>query len=279
MKLGAFQLNWLRGGSFSPDGGLVFGPVPRRTWARLLAPDEENRVHFPADPLLIRTPSHTVLVDTGVGAHLTERQRAVFGVRVQPEVLLGLARLGVRPQAVDVVVLSHLHFDHTGAAVDQATQRPLFPNARYVVQRVEWEDARQPTARNRYVHLTAEYLPLEAAGNLWLVEGRVEVAPGIEVVLTGGHSRGYQCVLVDGGGACAIAVGDLVPTHLHLNPLWVQASDDYPLDSIEAKREWLGRATSEGWWLAFYHDPFYHAGVFDRRNDLVQSLKRANPTM
>jgi glyoxylase-like metal-dependent hydrolase (beta-lactamase superfamily II) len=259
LELGAVRAFWLDGGGFRLDGGSLFGPVPRPRWSALYPPAEDNSVPLTAHVVLVNAGGQWGLIDSGFGHHLTERQRRFYTLDRESHLAQGLAELGLAPAAIDWVVLSHLHLDHAGGvltrdAVDRVA--PAFPNAPVWVQRIEADEAHDATNRAHSVYAGPAFDQLDARGLIRIADGTAEVAPHVRVVLTGGHSRGHQGTLIDAdpGGGALLHLGDLLVTSAHLPPAWVSALDDFPLDSIRSKREWLGQAAQGAWWVVFSHD-------------------------
>lgn len=278
MQLGKFRIRWLSDGEFKLDGGAMFGVVPKVLWSKRYPCDEQNFIRMALNTLLIETPTATILVDTGYGTKLTPKQQGIFQLRQPPTLQDSLRAAGVQPEDVDFVVYSHLHHDHSagGTYRDEAgALLPTFPNAKHVMQRAEWEEAIAPNIRSAHAYWPENWQCIEAAGLIDPADGERELVPGVRVVPTGGHTAGHQAVLIESEGETALHLGDLLPTHAHLNPLWVMAYDDYPMDSIKAKAHWIGRAKAEGWWLTFYHDPEILAGVWDSDGKLVREVKAA----
>lgn len=276
MQLGEFTLRWFSDGIYKLDGGAMFGVVPKVVWTRKYPVDENNFIPLALNAVLIETPVAKVLIDTGYGTKLTPKQVSMFHL-VQPPTLLGsLAAGGVRPEEIDYVVYSHMHHDHASGATYRDADgmlRATFPNAKHVMQRLEWEEAKNPNIRSAHAYWEENWAILEAQGQIMPVDGEVELVPGVRLIPTGGHTRGHQAVLVSSQGQTALHLGDLLPTRAHLNPLWVMAYDDYPMDSIAAKEKWIGRAKAEGWWLSLYHDPELHAGIWDAEGNLVHAVR------
>ena len=257
--IGDIRLTALDAGRLRLDGGTMFGVVPRSIWEKKIPPDGRNRIQLGLTCLLVETAAETVLVETGVGAEkLSGKYRDIYDVDPSRGVIEALADAGVAPEAVDRVVLTHLHMDHAGGTTVRTHNgyEPAFPNARYIVQRQEWEDA--VGADRQTVHgynAASDLLPLERAGVLELVEGDLEVCPGVRVFLTPGHTKAHQSVLVQSGGETVCFIGDLVPTRHHVHPVYIMAFDLYPRKTFTVRQQVLKQAADEGWLVAWPHDP------------------------
>ena len=256
MRIGRFDVRIFSDGVFRLDGGAMFGIVPKVLWEKRKPADERNRVAMDMNCLLVRDADHVVLIETGAGPKLTERQKEIFGIDAPPRLLDELRARGVRPEQVTLVVNTHLHFDHSGGNTYRDGDRvvPTFPRASYVFQRLEWEDATHPNERTRGSYLPDDYAPLEAAGKLELVDEAVEILPGIRLDRVQGHTRGTQTVRVSDGGATLFFTSDFMPDRHHLPLPWIPAFDLFPLDTLAAKKVILRRAVDERWLVAFTHD-------------------------
>jgi glyoxylase-like metal-dependent hydrolase (beta-lactamase superfamily II) len=272
-RIGDFELAWLNGGRFELDGGAMFGVVPKVLWSKKYPANEDNVVPMVAWPILVRTPKNLIIIESGLGNKLTDKQKKIYRVREDWSVLADLRQLGIDRQDIDHVILTHFDFDHAGGVVMQEADGKLgltFPQAKHILQKQEWDDVRSPNSRtiNTYWPVNNELLRDNAA--LSLVEGDGEIVPGISVHLTAGHNGGHQIVKLSSGGATALHLGDLLPTHAHANPLWVMAYDNFPLDAIRQKELWIGRGVAEQAWFTFYHDPFMRACRFDDKGNVLQ---------
>ena len=256
MRLGRFSIDIFSDGIFRLDGGAMFGVVPKVLWEKQKPADDLNRVAMDMNCLLIRDGAHVVLVETGAGPKLSDKQKRNFGVDAPPRLLDELAARGVRPDEVTLVINTHLHFDHAGGNTHLKEGRvvPTFPRAAYVFQRLEWLDANEPNERTRGSYLPDDFAPLEAAGKLELIDEAVEILPGIRLDRIQGHTRGTQTVRVTDGKETFFFSSDFMPDRHHLPLPWIPSQDLYPLDTLAAKKVILPRAIAEGWIMAFTHD-------------------------
>jgi glyoxylase-like metal-dependent hydrolase (beta-lactamase superfamily II) len=259
---GDIAVRVVRAGWFRPDAGGFFGVVPRPLWSRFVETDERGRILVRLNLLLIEADGKRVVVETGTGVHMSDKDRDIKGVE-GGDAAEALRAVGEDPASIDYLVVSHLHYDHAGGMTD-GDGRPAFPNARYVVQRDESEAAHGDELRVQGLMEVEQLDRVRAAGQLAEVNGEVELVDGVSVIRTGGHTRGSQAVLIGsrrtGGRAGdptdrAVFFGDLVPTRWQVPVRWTSAFDDYPIDAIEVRNELLTRAAAEGWWCYFTHDP------------------------
>jgi len=256
MRFGRFQIDIFSDGKFRIDGGAMFGVVPKVFWEKEKPPDELNRVQMDMNCLLIRDADHVVVVETGAGPKLSEKQRGIYGIERPPRLLDELAARGVSRENVTLVVNTHLHFDHSGGNTrrDGDAVVATFPRASYVFQRLEWVDALAPNERTRASYYPDDFAPLEAAGKLELIDEAVEIIPGVRLDRVQGHTRGTQTVRVSDGNRTVFFSSDFLPDRHHLPLPWIPAQDLFPLDTLEAKRTILARAVDEQWIVGFTHD-------------------------
>ena len=264
--LGDFRVHALEAGLVRLDGGAMFGVVPKPLWERRIPADARNRIPLALRCLLVETPDELVLIETGLGNKENDKFLDIYGVDnasshpAHPDRLQQLiTEAGFRPEDVGVVIDTHLHFDHAGGNTFRDAEgrvRVAFPNARYVVQRGEWEWAHRANERTSASYLPDNYEPVMAAGQLDLVEGDVEIVPGISVMRTPGHCPHHQSVVLRSGGETACFLADVMPTFAHLPLPWVMGYDVEPLVTLESKRALLERAVDERWLLVSTHDPF-----------------------
>lgn len=271
LKLGDYEVCPLPTGEFGLDGGAMFGTVPKVLWEKSNPPDEKNRIPMEARGLLLKSGDRRIVVDCGNGGDYVAKYGEKIGPKFQemfnidttgPSLMKSLAVHGVRPEDVTDVILTHLHFDHSGGATTEKDGRlvPTFPNAKYYVQRANLETARKPNLRERASYYPANFEPLVEAGVLTILEGPIEnLLPGVSVVVSNGHTQGQQYVKVSGGGKTLVYCGDVIPTSSHVRLAWVMGYDLDPLTLIEEKRVLLDQAAREGWYLYFEHDPYCDA--------------------
>lgn len=257
IKLGKFQLTPIPDGTFWLDGGAMFGVVPKILWNKTNPVDEMNRIELSLNCLLIQTPKKNILIDTGLGEKIDDKFKEMYRLERNTTLLESLNKIGLEREDIDFVINTHLHFDHCGGNTIEKDGKyvPSFPKAMYVVQKKEWHEATHPNERTKASYLKENFLPIEQAGQLMLVDGEKEITPGIKVIVTNGHTQGHQSVLIESDGKKAIYLGDLIPTASHIRIPYIMSYDLYPLDIIEKKKEILKRAIKENWLLVFEHDP------------------------
>jgi glyoxylase-like metal-dependent hydrolase (beta-lactamase superfamily II) len=255
MKLGDFELHTISDGTFALDGGQLFGVIPKPLWQRKMPADERNRVRLFLNCLLIRTGSENILVDTGIGDKFDAKFKEIYDVRHPPMLIAGLEKLDLRPDDIDIVINTHLHFDHCGWNTRRWEGKtiPTFPRARYFVQRGEWEHALDPTERDRASYVEECFKPAE--GQTELLSGGAEIVPGIRVEVVPGHTGDLQCVRVESRGDCAYFISDVVPTAAHLPYPWSTSFDLFPLQTLAGKRRLLPELAREEAVVIFPHDP------------------------
>lgn len=254
VSIGSFELTALSDGTYYLDGGAFFGIVPKVLWSKRMPSDEMNRVPTGLNSVLVRTGEKNILIETGVGNKLPERMVQIYG---QPAMLLeALSAVGVSPDEIDIVINSHLHFDHCGwnTVLDSGKVKPTFPKAKYYAQEGEWKHAHQGQ-RDMVSYLHENYDSLVQSGQMQLLRGDQEIVPGISVEVFPGHTRDMQAIIIRGGGKTACYISDLIPTSAHVEVNWVMGFDLYPLETIESRKRYYSRAIPENWLTMFTHDP------------------------
>ena len=243
------------------DGGTFFGVVPKTLWSKKAEPDDRNRIPVAFNCYLIEGRGHTILVETGCGDKPDERMRERMSLAPDAAPLTEvIAQHGFDPESIDIVINSHLHWDHCGGntILDGATRgagaRPAFPRARYFASRGEWEHAHERLSRDGVSYNDLNYDPLVDSGQMTLVDGDGEVSPGVWMRRAPGHNRDMCVITVESGGETFCFLSDLTPTAAHVQPTWVLAFDLYPLQTIENKHLWLGAAADGNWICGFGHE-------------------------
>jgi glyoxylase-like metal-dependent hydrolase (beta-lactamase superfamily II) len=252
--LGDFELSVFSDGTYPLDGGAFFGVVPKVMWSRKVQADAQNFIQAGLNSLLIRTGKHTVLVETGIGSKLSEKMIKIYG---QPAKLIeNLAAAGVSPEEVDIVINTHLHFDHCGWNTVRKDDEVVatFPRAKYYAPRREWEHGQRQYERDAISYISDNYNPLVESGQMELIEGDRKIVPGVRVEEFPGHTAHMQAVIVESAGNTACYISDLIPTSAHLDLTWVMAFDLFPLDTIASRKRYYGRALPERWLTVFTHD-------------------------
>lgn len=269
MQFGDCELISLSDGFFRLDGGAMFGVVPKPLWEKRIPADEKNRITLAARPLLVRSSKTTMIIDAGIGDKMDAKSTAIYGIDRSRNLDHSLADAGITADDIDVVLASHLHFDHSGGFTARAadgTIGPRFSRARYVARTAEWEDATHPHERNRASYLQENFVPLMTAGVLELRPDDGLVVPGVRVVRTGGHTMHHQIIMIESGGRTAVFTADLIPTTAHVDEPWIMGYDLYPMDTLAFKRTFLREAIDREFLIFFEHDPVVSAGYIREKN-------------
>lgn len=269
-------LYWLDGGVVSFDGGAIFGVVPKPLWTRKYPVNEKNQIENATEPILIQYKDKNYLIDTGIGnGKLTQKQKRNFGVREESQVEKNLQELNLTPGDIDVVLMTHMHFDHASGLTRYEGDKLVsaFPNAVIYMSEIEWEEVRNPNIRSKSSYWKQNWEPIRH--QVVTFKDHFEPAPGIEMIHTGGHSAGHAVIRLTQNGATLMHMADIMAMHAHQNPLWVMAYDDYPMDSIFAKEEWMKEAYENQYKFIFYHDACYRMIQWDEEGkEVIDSLKR-----
>ena len=252
--LGDFELSVVSDGTYPLDGGAFFGVVPKVMWSRKAIADERNFIMAGLNSLLIRTGKQNILVETGVGNKLSDKMIKVYG---QPAKLLdNLAAAGVAPEEIDIVINTHLHFDHCGWNTLRKGDRVVatFPKAKYYVQKGEWQHAQEQHVRDAVSYIGDNYNQLIESGQMELLRGDQEIVPGISVRVFAGHTMHMQAVVVTSNEKTACYISDLIPTSAHIDLTWVMAFDLSPIDTIDSRKRYYAHALPAKWLTVFTHD-------------------------
>jgi len=276
-QVGRVRVHLVSDGVFWTDGGAAFGVVPRMLWQRVHQPDEQNRIPMQLRCLLIESDAGLILVDTGYGDKLTAKRREQLGLCGEHRLQGDLAALGYRSDDVQIVIDTHLHGDHCGGNTvydADGRVRPAFPNATYFAQRLELADATYPNERTRNAYFAENFLPLThlcgegGESVLRVLHGDTQVAPEVRTLVTPGHTRAHQVVIIESAGETAVFLADAAPQAITLEKLaWVAAFDVEPLVSMETKRSLRDWAWRREALLFFQHDATMAAGRLVREGD------------
>jgi len=268
IRLGDIDIVTVSDGFFYLDGGAMFGVVPKTFWEKKAPPDDRNRIRMAMRCVLLRS-ARTMLIDAGAGDKMTPKQADVYRFEREYNLQHSLAAAGVSPGAIDVVLATHLHFDHAGGFTERTADgsiRPRFPRAQYIVRRGEFEDAMNPNERTKGSYFLENYKPLVDHNVLQLVDDDVSIVPGVRVRRTGGHTMHHQVVVIESAGKTAIFAADLLPTAAHLPEVWVMGYDLFPLDTLNFKRAFLREAIEREYLIIFEHDPDIAAGYIREKD-------------
>lgn len=276
LQVGRATLTWLRGGVNHLDAGAMFGVVPKALWKKHYPVDENNLMELRTDPILLQLDGKNYLIDTGMGnGKLTAKQIRNFGVLEESFLVESLAELGLSPTDIDALLMTHLHYDHASGltkVVNENEYEPVFPNVPIITSEVEWHEMRHPNIRsiNTYWKMNWE----QVADQVETFTSEMEIAPGLKMIHTGGHSDGHSIIVFEDGDESFIHMADIMPTHAHQNKLWVLAYDDYPITSVLEKESWMKIGYEKSTWFTFYHDAYYRAIKWDENAVEIAALKR-----
>jgi glyoxylase-like metal-dependent hydrolase (beta-lactamase superfamily II) len=261
--LGELELTVISDGTYVLDGGAMFGVIPKTLWSKKIAVNDQNLMACGLNSVLIRGSEKTVLVETGIGNKLNDKLKAIYGP--QEQLLKNLNGAGISPDEIDIVINTHLHFDHCGWNTVYSNGKAVatFPKAKYYAPRGEWEHGQTQNERDKISYISDNYDPLIQSGQMELVTGEREIAPGISVVPYPGHTRSMQAVVIRSGGQTACYISDIIPTSAHTELTWGMGYDLFPLETIESKRRYYAQAVPEKWLTIFTHDHAMPWGVIE----------------
>jgi glyoxylase-like metal-dependent hydrolase (beta-lactamase superfamily II) len=276
---GDLELVSLSDGFFRLDGGAMFGVVPKPLWERRAPADERNRITLGLRPLLVRGEL-TLIIDAGIGAKMDAKSREIYAIDHVRTLADSLEAAGLAAEDIDIVLATHLHFDHAGGftvAGEGGQVRPAFPRARYAIRAGEWDDATHPHERNRASYLPENVVPLMEAGVVDLHATDASIMPGVRVVRTGGHTMHHEIVYLESGGRTAVFAADMIPTTAHVDEPWIMGYDLYPMDTLAFKRTFIREAIDREYLVFFEHDPTVVAGYIRERAGR-KFVEPVNPT-
>lgn len=273
LKIAGYEIHPVPTGEFGLDGGAMFGTVPKVLWEKSNPADDKNRIRMEARALLLKSKDRNILIDCGNGADFIEKYGEKMGSKFAEiykiekdgnSLLKSLAKQNLTPEDIHAVILTHLHFDHCGGGVTAKNGKlvPTFPNAKYYVQRKNFETASKPNVREKASYFAANFQPLIDHGVLNFLEGETEIFPGIKTLISHGHTQGHQMVLIEEADKSVLYCGDVVPTSSHVRLPWVMGYDLNPLVLIEEKQKYLSQMTKKKTYLFFEHDPYCDVATF-----------------
>ncbi len=270
MQLGNFQLDIISDGTLRLDGGAMFGIVPKTIWEKVAIPDEKNRILVGLNCLLVRTPQHNILIDTGVGEKWTEKQSSIYAISHPPTILSSLETLGLSANDITIVINTHLHFDHAGGNTYFDSDKrihPTFPKASYYIQKTEYEHALNPHERDKASYLKENWEVLVENNQLHFTQETQEIVPGVTVFRVPGHNLDTQLIKITHGDTTVVFLADIIPTIAHLPIAWVMGYDLYPVELMEQKKILLAQAASQNWICIFEHETKIPAGrIIEKQN-------------
>ncbi|WP_026693619.1 YtnP family quorum-quenching lactonase [Peribacillus kribbensis] len=277
LQAGDFQLTWLDGGVTNLDGGAMFGVVPKPLWSKKYAVNEFNQIELRTDPILIQKGGKNILVESGINkGKLSAKQLRNYGVTQESNLEESLEVLGISPEDIHIVLMTHMHFDHVCGLTKQdetGAWISVFKHAEIITSRVEWDEMRNPNIRSVNTYWPENWEAI--AHQVKTFEEEREIMDGLKMVHTGGHSDGHSILVMESKGETLIYMADLMPTHAHSNVLWVLAYDDYPMKSIEQKQKWMKFGLEKNAWFTFYHDAVYRAVKWDGEGkQILKTIER-----
>ncbi|HHH82966.1 MAG TPA: MBL fold metallo-hydrolase [Chloroflexi bacterium] len=274
MKVGPLEIDLVSDGQVWVDPGGAFGLVPKALYERYWPPNEEHLIPMSLHSLVVRVRGTIVLIDTGLGTKLSPKAAKLWRLeRPQGDLLEGLRRIGLVPEDIDVVINTHLHADHCSGntMLVDGELRPTFPNAEYWVQRMEWADASHPDARTKATYLPENFQPLLRGGQLRLLHGDTRLNDHIRCVVTPGHTRGHQSVILEAGDWRGMFVADMASFAIKMaKTAWVSAYDVLPLENVATKERWQRWALEHDAWLFFEHDGSMPVARLERRGGKLE---------
>ena len=259
MQFGDYRVEVIPDTEFRLDGGAMFGVVPRNLWSRVAPPDDQNRIRMNMNCVFIETGSERILIETGIGEKWSAKHAEMYGITRERSFADSLRAIsGYGPEAITIVINTHLHFDHAGGNTilnDAGEAVPAFPKARYFLSQGEYEHAELPSERDRASYFPENWRPAYNNGQVELKPADYEVVPGLRLETHPGHNRSMQCWRLEREGRTLFGFADLVPMRAHVSFPWIMGYDLYPVETLESKKKLLPQAVREGWTCLFYHEP------------------------
>lgn len=268
MKIGKYEISSINTGEFCLDGGAMFGIIPKPLWEKTNLSDDRNRVVLNSRCLLLENGSRKILIDTGIGSNWDEKFMDIYRIdQTQNSLFNSLEKQGVKPEEITDIILTHLHFDHTGGAVlfSEGEVFPAFPNAKYYVQKKHFDWAKNPSEKDKGSFVQDRFIPLAEEGVLQFIENEEYFDDEIELILFDGHTPAQQLLKISDSSNTLFYCGDLIPFSSHLRLPYIMSFDLNPLKTLSEKKKILKKALIEDWILIFEHDPYNIAVKIEER--------------
>ena len=275
LQVGRATLTWLNGGVNFLDGGAMFGVVPKALWAKKYPSNDKNQIELRTDPILLQIDGKNMLIDSGIGnGKLTDKQMKNFGVLEESSIEDSLRRLNLTTDDIDIILMTHLHFDHACGLtrISEAGLESVFKNAVIYTSEVEWNEMRNPNIRSVNTYWEMNWKPV--VKQVKPFDEQIEIVPGLKMIHTSGHSDGHAIIIFEDDRNSFIHMADIMPTHAHQNKLWAMAYDDYPVTSVHQKEKWMAYGYEKNAWYTFYHDAYYRAIKFNENAEQIDVIKR-----
>lgn len=269
MKIGKYEINTVATGTLGLDGGAMFGVIPKVLWERTNPADEKNRITLGMRCLLLQSDSKKILIDTGVGDHWDSKISKIYRMdKSESELTRSLNKLGVKHEEITDVILTHMHFDHTGGATkfEKDKMVPTFPNATYYIQKDHFNWAKNPSDRDKASFFPERFVPLAEEGVLKLIDGNEHFDDYIQFIVTNGHTFGHQMIKISDSSNTLLYCGDLMPTASHVPLPYIMGYDLQPLVTLDEKKKYLSEAVEENWKIIFEHDPYITTATITKTN-------------
>ncbi len=259
MRIGKYELHTIETCKFALDGGAMFGIIPKPLWQNTNPPDELNRVELNARCLLLASNDRKILIDTGIGYNWDEKFNRIYNVnQSEMDLIKSLLNRNIKPEEITDVLLTHLHFDHTGGATKLENDKwvPAFPNAKYYIQKKHFEWAINPSERDRASFVSNRFMPLYESGVLNFLNGEEYFDDEIQILISDGHTFAQQLIKISDSSATILFCGDLFPFTTHIPLPYITGYDLQPLVTLKEKKDILNKAIEQNWIIFFEHDPF-----------------------
>lgn len=256
MKIGKYEIKEILTPFFALDGGAMFGIVPKTLWKKSIEPDDQNRIPMGARCLLLISEDEKILIDTGIGSNWDEKFIKNYDVKFSNTLIDSLENANIRKSDISKVILTHLHFDHTGGSVEynDGKYQPTFPNAEYIIQLEQYEWALNPTIKDKASYIPERYKTLHQFDQLVFLKGNYEINENIKLECFDGHTKSQQLVVIEDTSNKVMFMGDLFPTSHHIHIPYIMSYDNFPLITAKEKEKVLKKAVDENMFLIFEHD-------------------------